>query len=238
MTAAPFIGAAVGALGTVQYLTSRKRLNELSNQEFPEYSLTAGMKDSISDADAMRGIGYTAGEKAALGASLTRGENTAFRRAFSMAPSLSQALQAGINSVNIQGRLNMAAQDAQLMRQNLRYSDQLRGQEQNIQDRNDQVKIQRRIGQENAYGQAMQSGLNNMVNGLSLGLSGLGEGGKKQTAGQANGTTNAAPISGNRMITGAPSYAPPDELIAPPMQYAGVNDNTFYDYRAIPKLSY
>ena len=83
-----------------------------------------------------------------------------------------------MNYNNIGALNQFAANDASLRRNNIRYAGQMAGQLQSQQNLATQAAIQRRIMLEQAYGRAMQAGLNNIVGGVQGGVS-VYEAGKK-----------------------------------------------------------
>lgn len=167
MKSNPWTGIAFTTLGGIQTAIALKKLKELDKKGVPKFAATDELNNSIKDADAMRGIGFTAPETAAYQSRISRSQNTGFERGKEMAPSLTSAIQAGINYANEEAQLNFAAKDAELNRSNIRYSDTLRRMKQTIADRNTEVDIGEFKGKQQAYGQAMQAGINNAMYGVT-----------------------------------------------------------------------
>lgn len=161
-------GGLTGVLGYIQYRKATKALKELSNTALPQYSLTPQAKDSILKADLMRDQGFTAPEKNAYMNQLAGANNLSYNRAFNQAPTLSNAISAGIQSNNLNALLRFSAQDADLRRRNIMYSDQLRSRTQDIANRNTGLAVDRRNTAETNWGKAQQVGMNNLITGASL----------------------------------------------------------------------
>lgn len=161
-------GGLTAGLGFIQWLNSKKALKELAKTPDPQYKLNSGVQNSIAEADRNRYQGFSAAERNAFDADLTRQNNTAYQRGINQAPQLSGAVSAAINGMNQNALLRYAAMDAEMRRKNLQYSDQLRGQGQVIDNLNTGVAIDRRRAAEQAYGNAGRVGSENIVNGLTL----------------------------------------------------------------------
>lgn len=165
----PYVSAATAALGTVQTIVGLTGLNKKA----PEFSLTPGMQKSISEANNMRGMGFTAPEMASAENSIARGENTGYQHAVDQAPGLASVIQAGLNYSNTQAKLGLAAKDAALHRENIHYADAMNQEEQRIQNMNTQAKLSAWNRGQQAYGEAVKSGLNNVIYGAGALTSGL-----------------------------------------------------------------
>lgn len=161
-------GGLTGVLGYIQQRNARKALEKLNRTPLPKYALTNEVQNSINEADRMRGQGYTTAETNAYQQNAASQNNLAYNRAFNQAPTLSNAIQAGIQSNNLNAQLKLAAMDAQMRRNNIMYSDQLRGQTQNIANLNTGAELQRRNMAEQNWGKAGQAGYNNLLTGATL----------------------------------------------------------------------
>jgi len=177
----PYTAAATTALGVIQSAVGFSKLNKLKNEN-PQYELTAGMKGSISDADARRGMGFTPEQTQAYQNRIARGNNTGYQRAVDMAPSMAGAITAGINFNNAQRQLDFAVKDAEMQARNIQRSDSLRKEGQNISNMNTNVKINNLARARQSFGQAAQTGINNAITGMTMLGSGAGKG-NKTTAG-------------------------------------------------------
>lgn len=180
------LGGAKALYGLYQSNKANKALDELNKTPYPKY-LTG--QDIYGQADAMA-TGFTPQERAAAQGGLNRLATQRYRTASDRNPTLSGAIQAGTNYGSIQGTLGLAAQDAQLRRQNLQQLIGLIGGQANRQTGSD---IDRRNAQEQAYGQAAQQGVENIFGaatdasnmlfsyGMNKEFGGLGGFGKQKT---------------------------------------------------------
>lgn len=191
LTSAVAGGLNVG-LGLLQYFNAKKALRRLNQTPVPKYSLDPAIQDSITKADMNRNQGLGVAENNAFRNDVIRGNNTAYQRAFSQAPTLSNAISASINAQNQNAYLKLAALNAQRRMDNTRYSDSLRGQLQQVRNMNTAQDIYRRNTAEQAWGGAMQAGLNNIITGATLGVGSIPQG--RQTFGQVNGQASVNKI--------------------------------------------
>ena len=158
-------------LGAVQAYQGFKGLKKLQKQAMPQFSVSPELQGAYSRAQGMSNQGFTGAEMGAAQQGIAQQGNVAFQRARNLAGgTLAGAINAGIKSNQIGGVNQLAANDAQLRRQNIRYADTLA---QDIQQQNNmetQRAFQYRMAQEQALGGAAQSGLKNIASGLSSGL--------------------------------------------------------------------
>jgi len=159
----PYTMAATMGLGVVQAAIGFSK----RNNKVPKYGLTAGMENSISEADAMRDKGFTSGEMAAGENRLQKGQATGFQKAVDVAPGLVSAVQAGINYVNQDAQYRIMEGDAVMRRSNVRYSDSLRREKQRVTDMNTREPINQHNDEQQQYGMAAQTGLNNAIYGMT-----------------------------------------------------------------------
>lgn len=176
-------GGLTAGLGAIQYFQAKKALKQLNKTPLPRYGLVPQLEASIRDADAMRGTGFTTAERNSFVNDVTQQGNVAYNRAFSQSPNLSNAISAAIGSMNNNAYLKYAAMDAQRRADNVRYSDRLRTNYQDVANRNTAMDVARRDKAETAWGQAGQAGLNNIVNGITLGVGAVPPIGKKKPMG-------------------------------------------------------
>lgn len=163
----PYASAAMTALSLIQTKTAFHKLKELDKKGLPQFSLTEGMKNSIREADAKRGIGFTPEQMASAENKIIRGQTTGWQKAVDQAPNLVGAIQAGINYSNEAAQLDLASRDAAIQQSNVRYSDSLRKEEQNIKNMNTNQEIMDNNRQQAAYGEAGKAGINNLMYGVA-----------------------------------------------------------------------
>lgn len=207
--ATPILGKAV--YGFYQNHEAEKGLKELNKTPYPTYLTGQQVNEQ---ANAMNPTGYTAAERANFFGALARKNNAQYRLAKDSNPSLSGAIQAGINFGNTGALLNFSGQDAAIRRNNLsRLESLIRGQA----NLNTGSQIQRRQQQEQAYGQAAQAGIQNIATagdellnvGMAFATGGFGGIGGKSggvTAGVPAGVTAPAPIAGSYIAPSMESF--------------------------------
>ena len=161
-------GGATMALGFVQAIKGFSELNKLDKNGIPKFRLNQDMLNSIGEADAMRGTGFTAAEMAAIKNRLTTSQATGFQKAADVSPNLVNVIQAGINYTNNQVQLDIASKDASLRRENIRYSDSLRKYKQDVTNMNTSQAIKNYYMKQEAYGKAAQVGMNNVIEGGTI----------------------------------------------------------------------
>lgn len=170
----PWVGGATAALGTVQAITGFNQLKKLDARGLPEYKLNDKMQNSIAEADSMRGMGYTPQEMASIQDRLERSQATGFQKASDASPNLVSVIQAGINYADQDQQLAIGRQDASLRRDNIKYSDSLRKESQQIDNMNVQEKINNYYKKQSSFGRAAETGLNNIIEGGGMLTDGLG----------------------------------------------------------------
>ncbi len=149
------LAAAQGAKGLYDMITGRQDLDALHRQKFPEYSEVPEQQQARLRAQEMSKRGFTPEEVAARDQRLIRSENTGFQKGMNVAPGQSQALLSAANYSNAIGQNNFAAQDANLHRQNIAYSDKLTSQLQNLSNMNIQAQQRNRLMAETALGRGI-----------------------------------------------------------------------------------
>lgn len=154
------------ALGAYQTISANNKLKRLG--KMPEYDITPEQRSSQIRAEKMAKFGYSPQEAAAFEQSLARSGNTSFQRGMTIGGGgVSQALNAAINSNNINARLGFAADNARLKRQNIQYADQRGDIISNQRNRGTAQKLAYRLAVEQALGGAKSQGQLNMVESVS-----------------------------------------------------------------------
>lgn len=160
------VGIASLVLGAVQTGVGLYKLSQ--EGDAPTAGITPEMKAAYARANDRAKAGFTPQEKAAYNQSLATAGNTAYRRGVDMSGgSLAGALRAGINAQQLGARNQFAATDAQLQRENIRYADSLAQQMQSQKNLQTAQELQQYNQRQQAYGQAMQSGLSNITGSLN-----------------------------------------------------------------------
>lgn len=173
-----------GGIGIGQSIAGYQMLKE--NQMPEDYSLTPEMKAALRRAEEMSKEGYTAAEISSYLQMFQRLNNARSRMATERAgQNLSNATSAATNYGSL-GQLNqMGLQDAQMRRNNIRYSDQLQGRAQSVADMNNARHWWLWNKKEDAAGQLMQQGMNNFMDssGSFAANNNFGQGNPQQDVG-------------------------------------------------------
>lgn len=160
------VGIASLVLGAVQTGVGLYKLSQ--EGDAPTAGITPEMKAAYARAEQRAKSGFSPQEKAAYESSLATAGNTAYRRGVDMGGgSMAQALRAGINAQQLGARNQFAATDAQLQRENIRYADSLAQQIQSQKNLQTAQELQQYNQRQQAYGQALQSGLGNIAGSLN-----------------------------------------------------------------------
>lgn len=187
---------------------ARQGLDELEKQKYPEY---LSGQNIYQQADAMA-TGFSPQEKSYLQDRQNRLSTQRFRMASDRNPTLAGSIQAGLNYSGVQAELGMAAQDAQLRRQNLSMLASLIGGQANRQTGS---QINRRESQEQAYGQAAAQQDQNLFGALGDASNVLFSYGlNKDYLSALGGRQMTTPIPGmvTSPINSSNPYALPDQL--------------------------
>jgi hypothetical protein len=151
------------------------------------YEVSPELQAAYNRAQQNANTGYSASERAQYLGDLAATNNMKYRMALGQGGlNNSQAISAAINSGNIHALNQFAANDANLRRQNQRYADQFANQFQSIKNQNTNLNWQNYYKKAQAWGGALQAGLNNMslfgvMQGDKLGQSGQGSDQAPQT---------------------------------------------------------
>lgn len=133
------------------------------------YDITPEQQTSYNRAQGMSNYGFSPQERASYLSNLATQNNTSYNRAFRFGGNnLAGAIQAGINYGN-NGALNtFAMNDANLHRQNIRYADSRGDAISNQRNRNTALQNQQYLQKQQAYGQALKVGKENVFGALNL----------------------------------------------------------------------
>lgn len=232
-------------LGAIQTGVGMYQLNKLNKEPMPNFGITPEQMQSFSRAQGRTGYGYSPEQRSNYFQQVAGRYAQNYGNAMKLSGgNLSGALNRGLQAGNLRDFSNFAAGDAQQQQQNIRYADQ-QGQ-QITQQRNliTNQNIQNRIRKEQAFGGAMQSGLQNLAGAANFfamndGFAQL-KGGGTAPAGSSyaapnmayTGGTASAPAGGwqaqNQMAmngyirnNGYPVTDPYLQNAAPPPQFAG-----------------
>lgn len=158
-------------LGAIQTLGGYLGLNRLQHSPVPTYTETPEMKAARMRAEQAAQFGFSPEEKAAYEQTQAGLSNQRYRRGLAVAGgNLAGAINAGVQYGDINAALKYAAQDAALKRNNVRYADTFAQNLQNLQNRNTDNAYNYRLRAEQALGQAVQAGLNNVSAGAMMAL--------------------------------------------------------------------
>lgn len=158
-------------LGIYEAWQANKGLKNLQGQPMPQYSISPEMQSYYNTVQKRSNYGYDPSEKAAFKQNVAQQQNTGFNQAVNMSGgNLAQALNVGFKAQGLNAFNQFAAQDAALHRQNINQWGGAASQMQGQQNLINQQKISQRNMLEQAYGQALRSGLYNVTSGLGSAL--------------------------------------------------------------------
>jgi hypothetical protein len=131
----------------------------------PQYTMTPEMRRSAGRAEYMAGMGFLPEERASAQQEAASTQMAGFRQAQDMGGgNLARSMGGSMAASNLGFQNRMAAQDAGLRRQNIRYADTFSREAQRLSDANTAADLNFRMQEERAVGQAMQSGFMNLAN--------------------------------------------------------------------------
>jgi hypothetical protein len=161
------LGAALGVVQTVGGIIGMQQLNK---QAFPEYSATADLQKAKSRSGQFAQMGYSPEQRNTFMQDMARIGNEDYINAINMSGgNLSRALGARRSAMRFNALNQFAQGDAAQRMSNIRYDDSMTDKIQRLQDMNTQVKLNRRMALEQAYGGAIKSGTENIVNSFDSG---------------------------------------------------------------------
>jgi len=161
------LGAALGAVQTIGGIVGMQQLNK---QPFPEYSATSDLQKAKSRSGQLSNMGYTNAQRNVFLQDLGRIGNEDYINAINMSGgNLSRALGARRSAMRFNALNQFAQGDAAQRMSNIRYDDSMTDKLQRLQDMNTQVKLNRRMALEQAYGGAIKAGTENIVNSFDSG---------------------------------------------------------------------
>lgn len=171
----PYIAAGTLALGAYQTYQANKGLKKLQNEAMPTQSASPYLTAAYNRAQQSSQRGYTPEQETAFKTNLSQNQNTAYRNAISQSGgNLAQAINAGLQSQNINALNQFATDDASKKQANIQYADSFAPQFQNIQDENTRNALNYRLMREKALGGAMAQGTQNLATGINATTSALG----------------------------------------------------------------
>lgn len=151
-------------LGAIQTGVGMYQLNKLNKEPMPNFGITPEQMQSFSRAQGRTGYGYSPEQRSNYFQQVAGRYAQNYGNAMKLSGgNLSGALNRGLQAGNLRDFSNFAAGDAQQQQANIRIADQrgdiISGQRNMITNQN----IQNRIRKEQAFGGAMQSGLQNLA---------------------------------------------------------------------------
>jgi len=161
---------AKGILGGLQIIGGLYQANKLSKEAVPQYGATADLQGAKDRAGERARRGFTTQQVGAFQQDLARTLNTDFQNTVNQSGG---NLATALSSRNMGARLrtlnSFAAANASQQAQNIAQDNALIAQMQSIKNMNDQYAIQRRQAQEQAAGQAIKTGTENLASSFDLG---------------------------------------------------------------------
>lgn len=154
--------------GAFQSALAITKLLQLQKQGVQEFTPGAPLMKAYGRAVDMANAGFTPQETAAFIDNLYKNNATQYRLAVGRSGgSFAGQVQGGIDYGNVSAFGTFATNDAMLHRKNIGIENALAGELQNIQDKNTQAKISAHMAEQNAWGQALSAGINNVFMGAA-----------------------------------------------------------------------
>ena len=157
-------------LGAVQLAGGIIGTEQLKKKPFPEYKETKELSQAKDRSARFAKMGYTPAQRNVFMQDLARVGNEDYINAINMSGgNLARALNARRSAARFNALNQFAQGDAAQMMSNIRYDDSMTDKIQRLQDLNTQVKLNRRMALEQAYGGAIKAGTENIVNSFDTG---------------------------------------------------------------------
>jgi hypothetical protein len=161
---------AKGILGGLQIIGGLYQANKLSKEAIPQYGATADLQGAKDRAGERARRGFTTQQVGAFQQDLARTLNTDFQNSVNQSGgNLATALSARNMGARLRTLNSFAAANAAQQAQNIAQDNALISQMQSIKNMNDQYAIQRRQAQEQAAGEAIKTGTENLASSFDLG---------------------------------------------------------------------
>lgn len=162
----PIVNPFTLGLGALQTGLSLYGLSKIGKQN--DYTISPEIGNAYNRAESMAREGFTGEEEAGFKQNLARSNRLRLQRGLDAGGSgLAGAVNAGINSTNIGALNEFASSDAALKRKNIQYADTLAQAIQHQRNLQTQNLNREREMKQQAYGGALKSGLENIVNPLN-----------------------------------------------------------------------
>lgn len=160
----PYIAGGTAALGLGQTAIALYQLNKLKREKMPTIGISPQLQSAYNSSQEMAKRGYTGQEEGAFKNNLAINNNTTYKNAVNQSGgNLAQAINAGLQSQNINALNQFAANDASLKRDNQRYANTFANEFQGIQNENERNALKYRLMREQALGTAASQGLTNLA---------------------------------------------------------------------------
>jgi hypothetical protein len=161
---------ATQVLGAFQIAQGTMGMKQLEKQKFPEYTASPELSRAKTRSGQMANMGFTPEQRAQFNFTLGQATNQDYRNAIDLAGgNLSGALNARRSGMRLGAINQFAQQDAQQRMSNIRYDDSMTDKVQRLRDNNTQIALNRRMALEQAYGNAIKTGTENVVNSFDMG---------------------------------------------------------------------
>lgn len=155
------------AMGAIQTIGGWAGLNNMG--AMPHYSVTPELAKAKAEAEARAKYGFTPEQEAAFQNQLASQSNQRYRMATNVGGgNMSSAINAGINYGNTNALLQHAAQGSQLQESKKQYADRYADKIQSIADRNTMAGQNLWMKNQQAFGSAVSSGMNNIATGAMM----------------------------------------------------------------------
>jgi hypothetical protein len=169
-TAGGSLNPAKAVLGGIQIIGGLVQARKLAKEAIPQYGATADLQGAKARAGERARRGFTTQQVGAFQQDLARTLNTDFQNSVNQSGgNLATALSARNMGARLRTLNSFAAANATQQAQNIAQDNALIAQMQSIKNMNDQYAIQRRQAQEQAAGQAIKTGTENLASSFDLG---------------------------------------------------------------------
>lgn len=165
----PYIAAGTAALGGIQTIAGLIGMSRLNKEKWPEFTQTEELKKSVSDATQRAKFGYSPEQMTSAKYNINLAQNLAQQNALNMSGgNLATAISGMRAGSGIRAYNDLAAADASMNLNNIRYRDSVYDKVQSLENMKTQAALQRRMALEQAYGGAIRSGSNNIAGVFNL----------------------------------------------------------------------
>lgn len=165
-----YLQAGLGLVQTIGGISGAKKIQE---QPFPEFAPINELVQGKTRSSMFSNMGYTPEQRAQFFSTMGMSQNADYKNAVNMGGGgLSAATNASRGGMRTRAINDFAAGDAKQRMDNIRYDDSMTDKLQRINGQQTQSAIARRMALDQAYGGAIKTGTENLVNAFPGGNAG------------------------------------------------------------------